>query len=326
MAWHGRCDMASGKRVGLVLGAGGTLGAAWTIGGLAAVEERIGRPLDEADVIVGTSAGSIVAAALRHGFTPAELVAHQLGEGGEHLPGAHEFEHDSGRLPPPPRLRLGSARLLATAALAPHSVHPTVLASALLPQGRSEHRTLRRYVQTLVRDDPGHWPARDTWIVGVDYECGRRVVFGRAGEPTATLPDAVVASCSIPGWHKPTTIGDRRYVDGGVRSSASLDLLHAERLDEVYVLAPMASRETDRPRRPAWRAERAMRHVFAAQLDCERRQVERGGARVTLLTPGPADLAAIGLNLMDGRRRREVLQTAQVTVAAALRHDVPAAA
>jgi NTE family protein len=318
----GKRAKAKTKRVGLVLGAGGTLGAAWMIGGLAAVEERIGRPLAEVDVIVGTSAGSIVAAALRHGFTPADLVAHQLGEGSEHLPGAQEFESDSGRLPPPPLLRLGSARMLATAALAPHSVHPIVLASALLPQGRSEHHTLRRYVQTLVADDPAHWPERDTWIVGVDYECGRRVAFGRPGEPAASLPDAVVASCSIPGWHKPTRIGDRRYVDGGVRSAASLDLLHDQGLDEVFVLAPMAGR----PVRPSWRAERAMRQAFAAQLDRERCKVERSGTPVTVVMPGPADLAAIGLNLMDGRRRAEVLRTAQVTVAEALRGDVPAAA
>ncbi|GAA0504675.1 patatin [Paractinoplanes deccanensis] len=307
------------KRVGLVLGAGGTLGAAWTIGGLAAVEERAGCPLGEVDVIVGTSAGSIVAAALRHGFTPADLVAHQLGETVTHLPGAHEFEHDSGRLPPPPRLRLGSPRMMATAALAPHSVHPQALASAFVPQGRSEHRTLRRYVQALVSDDPQRWPERDTWIVGVDYERGRRVVFGRPGSPVATLPDAVVASCSIPGWHRPTTIGDRRYVDGGVRSAASLDLVHTQELDEVYVLAPMASHRTDRPLRPSWRAERLLRQVFAVQLDAERRKVERSGARVVVLTPGPDDLTAIGVNLMDGRRRHEVLRTAQATVPAALR-------
>jgi NTE family protein len=203
-------------------------------------------------------------------------------------------------------------------------VHPAVLASAFVPQGRSEHRTLRRYVQALVRDDPDRWPGRDTWIVGVDYECGRRVVFGRPGSPTASLPDAVVASCSIPGWHRPTPIGDRRYVDGGVRSVASLDLLHTERLDEVYVLAPMASHETDRPWRPSWRAERMVRQVFAARLDRERRKVERTGTQVTVLTPGAADLAAIGVNLMDGRRRHEVLHTAQTTIPAALRRGVPA--
>ncbi len=315
---HGTVSLVSGKRVGLVLGGGGILGAAWMIGGLAAVEERIGRPLDDCDVIVGTSAGSIVAAALRLGFTPAQLVAHQLGDGEAHLPGAHEFQHDSGRLPPPPRMRIGSARMLATAALAPHSVHLRALASAFVPQGRAEHRTLRRYLETMVSDDPDQWPERDTWIVGVDYERGRRVVFGRAGSPSASLPDAVVASCSIPGWHAPTVIGDRRYVDGGVRSAASLDLLQGRGLDEVYVLAPMASYETDRPLRPSWCAERRLRQAFAVQVSLERRKVERAGGRVTVITPGPDDLPALGINLMDGRRRHDVLRTAQVTIPATL--------
>lgn len=312
-------NMSNAKRVAVVFGAGGTLGAAWMIGGLAALQERIGRPLHEVDTVVGTSAGSVVAAAVRHGFTPADLVAHQLGTGAAHLPEAAEFEHDSGRLPSRPQMRLGSPRMLATAVLAPHSVHPRALASALLPRGRSEHHTLRRYVQTLVRDDPGRWPERTTWIVGVDYECGRRVVFGRPGSPPASLPDAVVASCSIPGWHRPTMIGDRRYVDGGVCSETSVDLLHTEQFDEVYVLAPMASHHTDRPWHPALRAERLMRQAFAARLDREARKVAGTGAKVTVLTPGPADLEAIGLNLMDGRRRHAVLRTAQVTLAEALR-------
>ncbi|MBM2616350.1 patatin-like phospholipase family protein [Actinoplanes sp. LDG1-06] len=308
----------SGKRVGLVLGGGGILGAAWMIGGLAALQERIGRPLGDCDVIVGTSAGSIVAAALRLGLSPDQLVAHQLGEGEEHLPGAHEFQHDSGRLPPPPRARFGSVRMVATAALAPHSVHPRALASAFVPQGRAQHHALRRYLETMVRHQPDHWPERDTWIVGVDYERGRRVVFGRPGGPPASLPDAVVASCSIPGWHAPTTIGDRRYVDGGVRSVVSLDLLHDQRLDDVYVLAPMASYATDRPCRPSWRAERALRQAFAAQVSLERRKVERAGTRVTVITPGPDDLPTLGINLMDGRRRDDVLRTAQVTIPATL--------
>jgi NTE family protein len=311
-------QMAKGKRVALVLGAGGTLGAAWMIGGLAALQERIGRPLSQVDTVVGTSAGSVLAAALRHGYTPDDLVAHQLGEGDALVPAADEFERDSGSLPPPPRLRLGSPRMLATAVLAPHSVHPQVLATALLPQGRSQHQTLRRYVQALVRQDPDGWPRQRTWIVGVDYESGRRVVFGRAGSPAAALPDAVVASCSIPGWHRPTTIGDRRYVDGGVRSVASVDVLRREQHDEVYVLAPMASHRTDRPRNPAVLAERMLRQVFAARLDREAATVARTGAKVTVVTPGPDDLAAIGANLMDGSRRHTVLRTAQSTIPAAL--------
>ena len=117
--------MSNGKRVAVVCGAGGVLGAAWMIGGLAALQERIGQPLQEVDTVVATSAGSVVAAAVRHGFTPADLVAHQFGTGDAHLPQAHEFEHDSGRLPSRPRMRLGSPRMLMTAALAPHTSHTT---------------------------------------------------------------------------------------------------------------------------------------------------------------------------------------------------------
>ena len=72
--------------------------------------------------------------------------------------------------------------------------------------------------------------------------------------------------------------------------------------------------------------ERAVRQAFAAQLAGERCKVERAGTPVTVVMPGPADLTAIGLNLMDGRRREQVLRTAQVTVAAALRRAGPVAA
>ena len=86
--------------------------------------------------------------------------------------------------------------------------------------------------------------------MAVDYESGRRVAFGRPGSPAVSLPDAVVASCSIPGWYEPKVINGRRYIDGGVRSSTSLDLLARVDLDEVYVLAPMASYDTDSPCEP----------------------------------------------------------------------------
>lgn len=312
------------RRVGLVLGSGGTLGAAWMIGALGAVQARIDRPLQDLDVIIGTSAGSILAASLRYGLTPADLEAHQRGDGSTDLPGLHEFERDTGILPPLPRLRMGSPRLLARAALAPHRVHPMVAASALLLQGRAQHHTLHRYVHHLANSRTtsehhgGRWPLRHTWIVVVDYGSGRRVAFGRAGSPTAPLPDAVVASCSIPGWHAPKTIGDRQYIDGGVRSVASVDLLHRERLDEVYVLAPMASHETDRPMWPTWRAERFVRRLHAGSLAREVRKVSDTGTRVVVLTPGPADLSVMGINLMDGRRRAAVLETARHTTPARL--------
>jgi NTE family protein len=145
--------------------------------------------------------------------------------------------------------------------------------------------------------------------MAVDYDSGRRVAFGRAGSPAAPLPDAVVASCAIPGWYEPKRIGDRSYVDGGVRSSTSLELLARVELDEVYVLAPMAGFDDDRPRNPALRAERLFRRWITRRLVREIGKVEATGVRVTVLTPGLEDLAAIGINVMDPERRQHVLET-----------------
>ncbi|HEX6498905.1 MAG TPA: patatin-like phospholipase family protein [Micromonosporaceae bacterium] len=315
-------------RVGLVLGAGGALGAAWTAGALAALQERLDRPVPDVDMIVGTSAGSVVAASLRCGVGVDEIVAYQRGLALATLPHLADLDKESGALPPLPRLRLGSPRLLAATARAPHRVHPWVAASALLPAGRAEHRCLAGLVNSLVSHANGgadgsavatHLDGRAvaadgrTWIMSVDYGSGRRVAFGRPGAPTASLSDAVVASCSIPGWHRPKIIDGRPYVDGGVRSSTSLDLLTRVELDEVYVLAPMASFDPDRPRHPAARAERLVRQLVTKGLAGEIRAVQATGATVRVLTPGPEDLAAIGANMMEPSRRLRVLETSLAT-------------
>lgn len=146
-------------------------------------------------------------------------------------------------------------------------------------------------------------------MVAVDYDDGDRVVFGRDSAPPASLADMVTASCSVPGWFRPTVIGGRRYIDGGVRSAASADLLATAGLDHAYVLAPLASVVTRRPRTPLEGLERGLRRLMTAGLMREVALLRAAGTKVTVLTPGPEDLAAIGGNLMDARRRRDVLET-----------------
>jgi NTE family protein len=315
-----------------VLGAGGVLGAAWIAGALAALQRRLPYPLGAVDLIVGTSAGSALAAALRCGVGVEDIVEHQRGAPLALLPQLSEIDRDAGGpLPPLPRMRVGSPRLLISTALAPHRMHPWVAASALVPQGRARHTSLEGLVRGLLAQAEAHaWPATaqnagegwapggETWIIAVDYDSGRRVAFGRPGAPPATLPEAVVASCSIPGWYRPTVIGGRRYVDGGVHSSTSLDLLAEVDLDEVYVLAPMASFVIDTPRNPYARLERQFRRLITLGLQREAWKVQARGIRVTLLTPGPADLTAMGANLMDPRRRIQVLETSLDTSTGAL--------
>jgi len=315
-------------RVGLVLGAGGVLGAAWMTGALPALQQRLPRPLSELDLIVGTSAGSVVAAALRCGISIDEIVAHQRGEGVGVLADSAVTGLTRGPWPRLPRLRAGSPRLMLSTVLTPHRVHAGVGASAWVLRGRENHAPLRAMVHALhchahglpaVGTLPPDWvDGGQTWIVAVDYQSGRRVAFGRDGAPAARLPDAVAASCSIPGWYEPVVIGGRRYVDGGVRSPTSVGLLARAGIAEAYVLAPMASIVTDRPRKPYERVERQVRALITMTLLREVRALRAAGIRVTVLTPGPDDLAVMGANLMDPRRRTAVLETSLATSAATL--------
>jgi NTE family protein len=168
-------------------------------------------------------------------------------------------------------------------------------------------------------DDPA-WPAAPTpWIVTMDYDTGRRVVFGRESAPPAKLSDAVTASCSIPAWYEAVTIGGHRYIDGGTCSATSLDVLAPLGLDEVIVLAPMASFAYDRPRNTLTRLERGVRRATTKRLFREAAKVRAAGTRVTMFGPGPEDLQAIGVNLMDARRRLQVFETSLRTTTAALR-------
>src|SRR5689334_19149893 len=136
-------------RTGLVLGAGGILGSAWMTGALPAVQERIGRPLAELDLVLGTSAGSVLGAALRCGMDVEELLAHQLGATSP-LPAMRTIERETGDgRPPLPRPWIGSPRLVARAVTHPRTVNPVIAASALLPAGRGRLGSLIQLVTTL---------------------------------------------------------------------------------------------------------------------------------------------------------------------------------
>ena len=307
-------------RRGLVLGAGGVLGASWTIGALAAVEQELGWDPREAEVLVGTSAGSVLASALGNGVGVQTLLDHQRGVV---VPDAPNLDYDpdtdsGGSLPPLPRPGIGSARGALRSALQPHRVTPMALLSTVLPQGRGSLEPVGRLVDAVC--PRGAWAAHHaTWVVAMDYESGRRVVFGRDGAPHASLRDAVRASCAIPGWYAPIKIGGRRYVDGGACSPTSIDVVRSLDLDEVVVLSPMTSLSYDEPTTVAGRLERRLRRLSTRRVVREIKKVAATGTRVTFLGPTSEDLDAIGANLMDPRRRQQVLDTSLRTSAAAMR-------
>jgi len=307
-------------RRGLVLGAGGVLGAAWSIGALSAVEAELGWDATTAEVIVGTSAGSVLAAFLGTGVRTETLLNHQRGV---IAPGDPLITYDyksSKALPPRPKLRLGSPQLLVRSAMHPRRYTPLTAMSSVLLEGRGSLAPLGELVEAVA--PRGTWATHpQTWIVAMDHESGKRIPFGRGGAPQADLVEAVMASCAIPGWYAPVDIGGRRYVDGGVCSPTSLDLVASLGLDEVVVVSPMTSTELDAPAGATAKVERYLRRMVTRRLMREAEKVRAAGTRVLMLGPGPEDLETIGANLMDPSRREAVLETSLRTSVAELRRQ-----
>ncbi|ONH53028.1 patatin [Frankia sp. CcI49] len=333
---------------GLVLGAGGVLGSAWMIGALRAIETEQGIDVRDHDVVVGTSAGSVIAALLGLGVGADVMVNSERGIFEPGYP-VLDYRDLGASLPPRPRMRMGSPRLLTATALHPRQASPMVALAALLPQGRGQIAAIGDLVSAAVArlDEPldplsakrsasvppgarrgrtptalrpNGWPrSPGLRVVAMDFDTGGRVLFGSESAPPAPLPEAVMASCAIPGWYAPIRIAGRRFVDGGTRSPASLDLLADSDLDEVTVLAPACSFECDRPRGAVALVERQMRRAATRRLAREIELVQAAGIRVTVLCPGPEDLEVIGGNMMDLTRRAEVFETSLRTSTQALR-------
>lgn len=307
-------------RWGLVLGGGGVLGGAWTVGALSALQEVHGLDPRDAAVIVGTSAGSVTAALVGAGVSVAELRAHQLGrrELLVRLAGVDwDYEHATGGPHPPrPALHPGSAGLVVHNARRLRRLPPTAVIAALVPTGRGSLDAVGRLMEQI---EPSGWSRHPgVRVVAMDFSTGRRVAFGAPGAPEARLSEAVTASCAIPGWYAPVTIGGRRYVDGGAASSTNVDLAAGHGLDQLFVLAPTVSFATDHPSDWRTRLERQWRQRVTRRCLHEVAKVHAEGTEVTVVGPGPEDLAAIGTNVMAHDQRTLVLRTAMDTVARAL--------
>jgi len=295
-------------RIGLVLGAGGVVGHAFHTGVLAALQEETGWDARDAELLVGTSAGSGVAALLRAGLSPADLLARATGaalsaEGARLATRVGAPPANVPSAAPGIDFLAGMAaptRLLA-AARRPWEVRLGTIAAAVLPAGRVSSELIavpfRSLFDTL-------WPARSTWICAVHLDSGHRVVFGRPGAPEASIADAVAASCAIPSFFTPVTIGGTRYVDGGAHSPTNVDVVAGQSLDLVIVSSPMSSARGGA--RVA--LDTAARRLFRLYLGREADMVRRRGVPVVAFQPNAADTTVMGLNAMDASRREPVAE------------------
>ena len=270
-------------------------------GVLAGIEAAGGFDARRSGRFVGTSAGSIVAAALAGGVSAAarlgplpeqpEAPDEPTGEGGA-----------TGRL-----LRtavsLGSAAAAPVAAL---TLRSTAGAGALarraalsrVPRGTRSLGDLGGFIDELGLS----WDGR-LLVSAVELASGRRVMFGAPDSPAPSVADAVQASCAIPGVFRPIRVDGRDYVDGGAWSPTNMDAAPVSRGEVVVCLNPTASL---RPTvgEPAGAIGPVSRAVAAA----EALALQRRGARVETINPDADSAAAMGTNLMSAHGRSAVIE------------------
>jgi len=259
--------MADGAEKALVLGGGGITGIAWEIGLLAGLAER-GIDLTDADLVIGTSAGAVVGVDVRSGTPLADLYAAQ-----SRPRAATEVNARMSRLL--------MAKYVWAIAFTRKPQVARARVGALALRARTQSEAVRRKVFES-RLPTSEWPPGKLQITALEAGSGEFTVFDATSG--VRLVDAVGASCAVPGIWPPVTIDGKRYIDGGMRSPANVDL--AAGFERVVVIAPLP---------------RGFGTLESAAAQAGR--LANQGARVVVIQPDKPALEAIGKNVLDPGRR-----------------------
>lgn len=269
---------------------------------LDALGQETGFDARSSEIMIGTSAGSVMAALLRGNISAGQVHNRLNGNGpGSDLAALRLL---SGRSPKAiPRIWSGpsSPGMLLNELRRGRRLRPMHLVTAILPRGRLDLSAVTGPVDQLHGED---WPERGLWIPATELKTGRRTVFGRDKQPR--VADAVTASAALPGFFAPATVDGETYVDGGVGSPFNADLIiewSHEPLDLVIVLAPLSLDELNRAAPVASLA----RSLPRRRLRSEIRRIEDHGTATLVVQPDRAVAKAMGLNPMDPKRIEAIL-------------------
>ncbi|SDR06050.1 patatin-like phospholipase family protein [Thermostaphylospora chromogena] len=246
----------------LILGGGGVAGVAWEAGVVTGLA-RGGVDLRDADLIVGTSAGSVVGTLIAADADLERFVVHQA---------AVDPALDSMTVPAPGADPMAAFAILADQTLDPAEARRRVGAMAMAaPVAANGERLIALGEQLPVKK----WPDRRLLITAVEVESGARKVWERDSD--VPLASAVASSCTVPCIFPPVRIGDHHYMDGGVYSDTNADL--AAGASAAVVLDPMG---------------------YVLPRESLRRELDALGTdNHTVVTPDAAAAKVFGENVLD---------------------------
>src|SRR5579859_1901121 len=251
----------------LVLGGGGVAGVAWELGILMGLYDT-GVDVRGADVIIGTSAGSVVGAQIASGTDLESLFASQLTPVEQSKERMVTFDVA--------QMMEVFSQAIAGAGTDLKAMRARIGAYALAAPTISEAER-RAIIESRLPAQT--WSQQCLLIVAVDTGTGEEYIMDR--ESGVSLVDAVAASCAVPGIWPPVTIAGRRYMDGGVRSATNADL--AAGYERVLILNPLGEGA----------------NFFGVGPAAEAVALERAGSKVLVIGPDAASAGAIGTNPLD---------------------------
>jgi predicted acylesterase/phospholipase RssA len=336
---------AEGGRVALVLGGGGVTGAAYHLGVLTAMNAMSDRAtVNDFDLFVGTSAGSVIAACLANGITPEDMMLANLGHESASIP---PIDADEILVPDRRELLRSLMRwpLGVVGALRRYIGHPfaTSIMDGLgafaegLPPALYTTDGIERYLRELL-GRPGrsnhfdHTKGR-LFVVATNFDSAERRVFGEYKGSPVPISEAAAASAAIPLLYSPRRIGDNIYMDGGLRSPTNIDVAirHGAKLivcinplvpyvHDIRYLLPSAtglqSRHLSQKGFPHIAAQ-TFRIMAQAQVEKELEIIAHAhpDVDVILIEPRRDDEHLFVFNLMDYASRENIARHAFETVA-----------
>lgn len=282
----------------LVLGAGGTVGMSSHAGVLRALQQAGVEPND-ADLMVGTSAGAVISSLVRTGRSVDDMWAMSQGE----VTDLWDVDPETRRamlFTQGWRTPLGLARRAmgsmyvvqrSMVRFPPMPMPVPVPVARWYRGGFVSPRGTRAHLAQILGDE---WPERDLRLCTLDLVTGRRLVLG--GDRASKLPlhAAARASSAVPGFFEPVRAGRRVLVDGGAHSTTNADVVPASEGDVVIIAAPMAA--TDGALMPM--QSKLARRIPIVTLRREVAGLRKAGAEVLVIAPDTAELATHGARLL----------------------------